>query len=48
MSLNQKIGSTFWRSGGQYGALHRGKSGNDLHYRGYDILDLAEHWNLKK
>ena len=20
-----------------------GKSGNDLHYRGYDILDLAKH-----
>ncbi|MGS9655253.1 citrate/2-methylcitrate synthase, partial [Salmonella enterica subsp. enterica serovar Infantis] len=20
-----------------------GKSGNDLHYRGYDMLDLAEH-----
>ncbi|STF69136.1 Uncharacterised protein [Escherichia coli] len=20
----KKIGSTFWRSGGQYGALHRG------------------------
>lgn len=25
-----------------------GKSGNDLHYRGYDILDLAEHCELKK
>lgn len=23
-----------------------GKSGNDLHYRGYDILDLAEKGNL--
>ena len=23
-----------------------GKSGNDLHYSGYDILDLAEHCDL--
>ena len=25
-----------------------GKSGNDLHYRGYDILDLAEHCEFEE
>ena len=25
-----------------------GKSGNDLHYRGYDILDLAKHCEFEE
>ena len=25
-----------------------GRSGNDLHYRGYDILDLAEHCEFEE
>ena len=25
-----------------------GRTGNDLHYRGYDILDLAEHANSRR
>ena len=24
-----------------------GRSGNDLHYRGYDILDVAEHLRIR-
>ncbi len=28
--------------------MYRGKSGNDLHYRGYDILDLAEHCEFEE
>lgn len=49
MSLNRK---NLWHypvvPAGNTALCTVGKSGNDLHYRGYDILDLAEHCEFEE
>ncbi|MCY9493994.1 hypothetical protein MWG48_00180 [Escherichia coli] len=49
MSLNRK---NLWHFLAFRRAIRRlctvGKSGNDLHYRGYDIIDLAEHCEFEE
>ena len=39
---NRRNPSPVRRPGRQHRAVHRRRAGNDLHYRGYDILDFAE------
>ncbi len=46
--IKPKIGRAFRRTCRKYRSVYRGKSGNDLHYRGYDILDLAEHCEFEE
>jgi citrate synthase len=37
----QEVRGVVGRDGGQHRAVHGRQTGNDLHYRGYDILDIA-------
>jgi citrate synthase len=44
----EKISCPFRNACRQYRPLHRGPKGNDLHYRGYDIADLAAHCEFEE
>ena len=46
-SQAQEIGRAVRRAGGQHRAVHGRPQGNDLHYRGYDILDFAEQGRVR-
>lgn len=48
MSLSPKSVALSGVPAGNTALCTVGKSGNDLHYRGYDILDLAEHCEFEE
>ena len=44
----EKVRGAFGRPAGNTALCTVGRSGNDLHYRGYDILDLPEHCEFEE